>query len=216
MNKHANEYKNKSFARRIGKSLSQNQKRFLYENLANYRFMNEDINSFKSFYLEIGFGMGENLLGIARANPDKFFVGSDVYINGVNKVIKGIISSNIENLKVWDDDVNTLLENLKLNSLEGVYVLFPDPWHKRRHNKRRLLNKAMLDRLVSLMKKEAVLIFASDNLDYFQQVQDMTRSMCNLKPTICKDTLGYVKTKYHRKAEDCKATCKFLYMKKCC
>ena len=90
-------------------------------------------------FLEIGFGGGENLVAIAAARPDAGFIGAEPFINGVASLVRHIEEQGLNNIRIWDDDVRLILGGLESGSLAGAYVLFPDPWPKRRHAARRIL-----------------------------------------------------------------------------
>ncbi len=123
-------------------------------------------NEVNEVWLEIGFGAGEHLLGQARENPTTGFLGSEPYINGTAKVLAAIARDGIGNIRLYDDDVHHLLDCLPDDSLARVFILFPDPWPKKRHNKRRIISDFLIDHLARLMPPGAELRFASDIPDY--------------------------------------------------
>ncbi len=198
---------NRSFARRICRGLSKISKELLEEflpqfsiNLSNpYEFIPEKVYKF----LEIGFGMGDNLLSSATSNPDQYFIGADPYKNGIVKVLKSIKEFDLKNVLIWPDDVTTLLPKLPDQSLNGIYVLFPDPWPKKRHNKRRLMNEPFISVLISKLVSGGGIYFASDIKDYSDAVLKIFLS-CEKVAQAQSGSFeeGYFKTKYHKKAED--------------
>jgi tRNA (guanine-N7-)-methyltransferase len=117
-------------------------------------------------WLEIGFGGGEHLAWQSEANPDVGFVGCEPFINGVSKLLSEIEERNLENVRIWDGDARDVLEWLPDNSLDRVFVLFPDPWPKARHHKRRLISTGTLEALARVMKPGSELRIASDIGDY--------------------------------------------------
>ena len=117
-------------------------------------------------WLEIGFGGGEHLAAQARAHRDVNFIGCEPFVNGMAKLLAAIDQEKLDNLRVWDDDVTRLLPDLPDGSFDRVYILYPDPWPKRRQRKRRLVSDEMLDMLARVMKPGAELRFASDIDDY--------------------------------------------------
>ena len=117
-------------------------------------------------WLEIGFGGGEHLAWQAEANPDIGIVGCEPFINGVAKLLGEIDARNLTNIRIWDDDARDVLDWLEDGSVERVFVLFPDPWPKKRHRKRRLITAATLATLARVMKPGAELRIASDIGDY--------------------------------------------------
>ena len=116
-----------------------------------------------SLSLEIGFGGGEHLATLAKARPDTAFIGAEPYVNGVVSLLRHIEEQNLQNIRIWPDDVRLMLCNLPQASLSSVYVMFPDPWPKARHADRRIFNPAMLERLAFCLKPGGHLRFASDH-----------------------------------------------------
>lgn len=114
-------------------------------------------------WLEIGFGSGEHLAYQAVAHPDIGMIGAEVFINGIAGLLARIDQGGIDNIRIHPDDARPLIDQLKARSLDKVFVLFPDPWPKRRHEERRLLCPATLDKLARLMRPGAELRFASDD-----------------------------------------------------
>lgn len=114
-------------------------------------------------FLEIGFGGGENLAAIAAARPDAGFIGAEPFINGVASLLRHIVDRKLSNIRIWDDDVRLILDGMADASLAGAYVLFPDPWPKRRHAARRILAPAVLDELARLIRPGGSLVLASDH-----------------------------------------------------
>ena len=114
-------------------------------------------------FLEIGFGGGENLAAVAAARPDAGFIGAEPFINGVASLLRHIEDQALSNIRIWDDDVRLILAGMPEACLAGAYVLFPDPWPKRRHAARRILAPAVLDELARLIRPEGSLVLASDH-----------------------------------------------------
>lgn len=117
-------------------------------------------------WLEIGFGGGEHLAAQARAHRDINFIGCEPFVNGMAKLLATIDHEKLDNIRLWDDDVTKLLPTLPEGCFSRVYILYPDPWPKRRQRKRRLVSDAMLHELARVMRKGAELRFASDIDDY--------------------------------------------------
>jgi tRNA (guanine-N7-)-methyltransferase len=121
-------------------------------------------------WLEVGFGAGEHLLWQAQANPQIGFIGCEPFLNGVAKVLRGIDEAGLRTIRLYDDDAHHVLDWLPDGSLGRVFVLFPDPWPKKRHHKRRLLTTDGLGRLARVMRPGAELRFATDITDYAKMV----------------------------------------------
>lgn len=128
------------------------------------------LNGDKPLWLEIGFGGAEHLLHIARRHADKTVFGAEPFLNGVAKALSGIEKDQLDNVRLHHGDVREVTDNLPDACLERVYVLFPDPWPKARHNKRRLLSEDYLAELARLVKPGGQLRFASDIADYVDWV----------------------------------------------
>ena len=121
---------------------------------------------FKSYYLEIGFGGGEHLLSLARAHPEIGFIGCEPFVNGMAKMLSAISNEKLDNIRVYDSDALMLLKALKPESFERVYLLYPDPWPKRRQHKRRFVSHETLDLISRALKPDGEFRFASDIDDY--------------------------------------------------
>ena len=105
----------------------------------------------KDIYLEIGFGGGEHLAALAEASPQDGFIGAEPFLNGVASLVRHIEEQQLGNIRIWPDDVRLILDQLPDHCLAGAYIMFPDPWPKRRHAGRRILQQSMRDRLARLI-----------------------------------------------------------------
>jgi tRNA (guanine-N7-)-methyltransferase len=114
-------------------------------------------------WLEIGFGGGEHLAWQATNNPAVGLVGAEVFVNGVASLLGQVQAGSLANIRIHPEDVHALLDGLEPACLGRVFLLFPDPWPKRRHAARRFLSPENLDRLAVLMRRGAELRFASDD-----------------------------------------------------
>jgi tRNA (guanine-N7-)-methyltransferase len=117
-------------------------------------------------WLESGFGGGEHLAHQARSHPDVGFIGIEPFVNGVAKILGVVAEERLANVRVWDEDATQLLPALAPGSVDRVYLLYPDPWPKRRQRKRRFLSDENLAALARVMKPGAELRFATDIDDY--------------------------------------------------
>lgn len=120
----------------------------------------------RDVWLEIGFGAGEHLAWQAAEHPQTGLIGAEPYLNGVARLLADIARGGLTNIRILPDDVRPLLERLPDASLARVFILFPDPWPKRRHNRRRIVNPANLDMLARVMADGAELRLATDDQDY--------------------------------------------------
>ena len=117
-------------------------------------------------WLEVGFGAGEHLVWQAEQNPGVGLIGCEPFINGVAKCLAHIERTAVTNLRLFTDDARFVMAALPEQSLDRVFVLFPDPWPKTRHHKRRFVQRANLDVLARLMKPGAELRLATDDPSY--------------------------------------------------
>ena len=112
--------------------------------------------------LEIGFGGGEHLAGLAEANPAVNYIGADPFVNGVASLLRHIQTRQLSNIRIWDDDVRLILPALPLAGVSQVFIMFPDPWPKKRHAARRILQPETMDVLAQLIRPSGHLVLASD------------------------------------------------------
>jgi len=206
---------NRSYARRIGKSLSRLQQNLLDNELPKYLFSKEKLaNEKRKIFLEIGFGMGEHFVNQARLNPEALFIGVEVYLNGVANVLKLMQEQNIINFLLFPNNLDYILNDLPNNSLDGIYILFPDPWTKNKQKKKRIFNKDRLKILQTKLKDKGNLIFASDIESYFYEVAKLIEQNGNFqiinKDDYLKPYDNYIITKYHQKAINESRQARFL------
>ena len=116
--------------------------------------------------LEIGFGAGEHLALQVITHPERLYIGCEPFMNGVAALMDVIDKEHITNIRVYPDEVRELLVALPDLVLDEVYILFPDPWPKTRHHKRRLINQHTLDMVARVHKSGGRLLIASDHHDY--------------------------------------------------
>jgi tRNA (guanine-N7-)-methyltransferase len=122
----------------------------------------------RAVWLEIGFGGGEHLAHQAASNPDIGFLGCEVFESGIASGLSHIADRKLENVRIHPEDARVLLAALKPQSLDRVFLLFPDPWPKRRHAQRRFVNRGNLDRLAELIAAGGELRIASDDPVYIE------------------------------------------------
>ncbi|MEO5596362.1 MAG: tRNA (guanosine(46)-N7)-methyltransferase TrmB [Lysobacteraceae bacterium] len=124
--------------------------------------------------LEIGFGNGDALLHAASGDPARDYIGVEVHAPGVGRVLNAITTAGLSNLRVYRHDAVEVLENEFLpESLDEVRIWFPDPWHKKRHHKRRLVNPTFAALLASRLRSGGMLHLATDWRDYADQMWDV-------------------------------------------
>ncbi len=130
----------------------------------------------REVWLEIGFGGGEHLAEQAEHNPGIGFIGCEVFENGVVKLLSEIDRRGLGNIRVYPDDARPLLAVLPSRSIGRVFVLFPDPWPKPRHHKRRLVAPVTLDRLAEIMTNGGELRLATDDPSYLSWMLEYATS----------------------------------------
>lgn len=160
------------FGRAKGKKLRTGQENVLQTLLPELR-IDPDMTLDSAFgrpvsqlWLEIGFGGGEHLAHQARGNPDIGFVGCEPFINGMAKLLAVIELEKLDNIRLWDRDATELLPRLPESVFDTVYLLYPDPWPKRRQRKRRFISDETLEMLARLIKPGGEFRFATDIDDY--------------------------------------------------
>ncbi|MGL4233747.1 MAG: tRNA (guanosine(46)-N7)-methyltransferase TrmB [Casimicrobium sp.] len=134
--------------------------------------------------LEIGFGMGQTTAMIAAAQPDKNFIAVEVHPPGVGNLCNLLDDAKLQNVRVVQHDaVEVLTEMIAPNSLAGVHVYFPDPWHKKRHNKRRLIQPPLVSLIASRLAFDGYLHLATDWVPYAEQMLEVLSAEPLLKNT---------------------------------
>jgi tRNA (guanine-N7-)-methyltransferase len=158
----------RSFGRIKSRKLSDHKNHLLENLLPNYQVnqplaeKDELINS-----LEIGFGFGDFLFENAKNNSQKQCFGFEPHLNGVVNLLAKLEDEPLKNLQISTQDVRPALEKFPDNFFSEIYILFPDPWPKAKHFKRRLINKSFLDKILSpKMKKGGKLVIATDHDSY--------------------------------------------------
>jgi tRNA (guanine-N7-)-methyltransferase len=156
------------YGRRRGKTLRRHHLQLTEELLPAIRVDLENPLPDGEVWLEIGFGGGEHLAHQAATLPHVNFLGAEPFRNGVAKLLAHIEERAITNIRVHDDDVRYLLEKLPASSLTRILVLYPDPWPKKRHHERRIVNAETLKQFHALLKPDGIFLFASDIAEYVE------------------------------------------------
>jgi tRNA (guanine-N7-)-methyltransferase len=159
----------RSFGRRKGRNLRPLKQGLLDTLLPKLEISLVEAASLKpqnQIWLEIGFGGGEHLAHQAELHPHAQFIGCEPYINGIAGLLSHIEKNKLNNIRIYSDDARDLVAALPDASLERVFILYPDPWPKTRHNKRRIISTEFLDSLARVMKSGAELRLATDSADY--------------------------------------------------
>ncbi len=124
--------------------------------------------------LEIGFGMGEATAQIALSKPDTNFLCCEVHTPGVGALLKRIEEQSLGNIRILQHDAVEVIDHmLALGSLDGIHIFFPDPWHKKKHNKRRLIQAPLIAKLAARLKPGGYLHCATDWQPYAEQILEV-------------------------------------------
>lgn len=146
-------------------------------------------------FLEIGFGMGGATAEIARNHPDNDYLGIEVHRPGVGNLLKLIEQDTLTNLRIMSHDaVDVINEMVAPDSLDGILIFFPDPWHKKRHHKRRLIQPEFVRILASRLKSSGTLHCATDWENYAEQMLEVLSA----EPTLENTAPGYAERPAYR------------------
>ncbi|MGV6888510.1 tRNA (guanine(46)-N(7))-methyltransferase TrmB [Rhodophyticola sp. SM2404] len=171
------------YGRRKGKHLRDSQEVYLEEDLAalspglvdwdvnpeRQPLRTDEIFGGKDVWLEVGFGGGEHMVHQAEQNPDIGIIGCEPYINGVAMLLGKIRTAGVENLRVYPGDVRDMFDVLPDASISKAFLLYPDPWPKARHHRRRFVTAEHLEPLNRVLKPGAIFRVATDIADYVRQ-----------------------------------------------
>lgn len=145
--------------------------------------------------LEIGFGMGDATAKIAQRLPENDFIAVEVHSPGVGNLLKLIAENDINNIRIIRHDANDIIQNMIADgALAGVHIFFPDPWQKKRHHKRRLIQTAFINTLLPKIANGGYIHLATDWQDYAEQ---MLHVLCNC-PQLINSTQDYAPTPDYR------------------
>ncbi len=171
------------YGRFKGKGLRESQQSYLAEDLAalspgpvgweeNPDRTPLDIDALfggRDLWLEVGFGGGEHMVHQAAQNPDVGIIGCEPYINGVAMLLGKIRKAQVENVRVHPGDVRDMFDVLPAQSVSRAFLLYPDPWPKKRHHRRRFVTEEYLEPLARVLKPGAIFRVATDIPDYVRQ-----------------------------------------------
>jgi tRNA (guanine-N7-)-methyltransferase len=155
-------------------------------------------------WLEIGFGGGEHLAAQAARAPDVLLIGAEPFQNGVASALRHVAGQGLGNVRLHDGDARDLLARLPGACLDRVFILFPDPWPKARHHKRRLLQPATMALIADRLRPGGVLHAATDHMGYAEHIAEVGDAEPRLRRVGIEDALPISVdrpvTKYERKA----------------
>jgi tRNA (guanine-N7-)-methyltransferase len=166
-------------------------------------------------WLEIGFGGGEHLAYQAATYPHCGVIGSEVFEPGIARLLADIENRHLDNVRLFIDDARVLMAALAPQSLGRAFILFPDPWPKERHKKRRIVALETLDRLAVLLRDGAELRIATDVLDYAEWIAERIATHAAFEPLdVVPRPADWPPTKYEMKAKEGRAADLFRYRRR--
>jgi len=158
----------------------------------------------KKLIFEIGFGYGEHTIHQALLNKNFNVVACETYINGVLSLLDKIETEKVDNIRIFNGDARLLLEKIPNNSIDKIFILFPDPWPKNRQIKKRIISESFLQLIQSKLKDGGTLFFASDILDYVEWTcklaKEKFKPLFNNLEECKKEPSWWIKTRYQQKA----------------
>jgi len=155
---------------RITKKQEENIEELINFSVSSINDIESESNGFKSIVIEIGFGDGENILTIAKENPDTLYIGSEVYLSGIGSLIGKIKENNLSNIRIYNNDARVLLDTIKTPIFDNMLIICPDPWQKAKHHKRRLINHSFLELARKSLKENGGLYISTDWKDYAEGI----------------------------------------------
>ena len=156
------------FYKKLRRQLSKKQQYLLKYTLKKYLFKNSKTS--KKKILEIGFGYGENLINLSKKNSDKLIIGCEIYEPGIASAVEKINNEGLKNTFIFKENIFLLLRKLKKNYIDKVFILFPDPWPKKKHFKRRLISNKFLIQVCKILKKKGLIIISTDSENYLKSI----------------------------------------------
>ncbi len=199
------------YGRRRGRALRQGQRALLDTLLPALRFALPEGRALdprelfaaprNEIWLEIGFGAGGHLAYQAAAHPRCGIIGCEVFEPGIAKLLADIKAGEIGNVRLFTDDARLLIAALAPQSLGRAFILFPDPWPKERHKKRRIVARETLDDLANAMADHAELRVATDDADYGQWIDEHLSAHPAFEPlAVIPRPEDWPQTRYEKKA----------------
>lgn len=187
-------------------------------NQGNIAALVESLKRKKKIVLEVGFGGGENLLNLIESDEESYYIGCEPYLNGLTNFLINLNTKYYERVKVFKDDVRVLLLSIPNSFFDNIFILFPDPWPKQRHRKRKIINKENAKLIVDKLKNKGKIYLATDVQKYFFEMVDVFNRLKNVY-IINKENFrlrpdSVVSTRYEKKAIEKKRQPFFLVIKK--
>lgn len=185
------------------------------ENIGSFT---KSLNRNIKIILEIGFGAGENLLNLIERDEESYFIGSEPYLNGLANFLLNLDKKYYKIVSIFKDDVRVLLFHLPKKFFNDIFILFPDPWPKKRHRKRKIINSENVNLILDKLKNNGNIYIATDVEKYFFEMLDIFSKLKNVsivnkenyrvKPDLI------ISTRYEKKATMRKKQPFYLVVKK--
>ena len=201
-----NKFTNRLYGRTRGRSNNKHNYEQYFKNIKKYKF--SKLEKTKSYILDIGTGYGETSIYLSTKSKNQTIISCEKYIDGNINLIKNIQMKNIKNIKIYPGNVIDIFEkNPCFEYLNLVWIFFPDPWPKKRHFKRRLINDSFLKKIYSFMQKNSTLFIATDSTSYSRYIMKNLYENKHLFEWVNQHNLYLnlkhyyeVETKYYKKA----------------
>lgn len=165
-----------------------------------------EISNFPNVNIEVGSGYGDTIIHLAKNNLEKNFIACEVYIDAISSMCKKIMAEGLKNVRIYVNDARLLFEQTPNGFLENIYVLFPDPWPKKRHHKRRIVSVEFLKEAERVLQNGGNCFIATDHDSYKEHICEVIDSQNYLQwqarasEDFTQEPQWWVKTKYQEKA----------------
>mgnify|MGYP001037392135 CR=1 FL=1 len=197
----------KTYARILTRPLSARKQRLMDEKLPQISALEQFTTKscdFDKIALEIGFGNGKHFIDYAKNNPDTLCIGAEPYLNGVAQVLTVLYPDEKQplypNLLIHPSDARELFDLFKNKKLDKIFILYPDPWPKARHHKKRLINEQFLSTIADVLKEDGTLEVMTDHADYADWIKNAIENCkdVNLKSHDISDS-ALISSKYENR-----------------
>jgi len=209
-----------SFSRKKSRSYSVEQADLMEKHYPSVRIDDEVTNlesligGNKTINLEIGFGAGEHLLHQAKLNPNEVFIGAEVFMNGVASCFQQAYRNKISNIIFYDGDSRVLLSKMPKKYISKIYLLFADPWPKKRHHKRRIFNLETLGLFHKVLKDDGLIRVATDHPDYYEWMEEICSEQNLFNVSFVPQPEDHIITRFQQKALNEGRQSRFIHLKK--
>ena len=187
---------------RITKKQSQSLRYLSEFSIKSIQEVEDFSKHFDKCYIEIGFGNAENIIFQAINNPRYLFIGCEVYMSGIGTLVSSIKENNINNIKIFSDDIRLLLDQSPKKVFDSVIIICPDPWPKEKHHKRRLINKSFLKMVHDFMKDDSNIYISTDWENYAESISELFVKNKLFKSSSIKSFQKDSLSKFERRGKD--------------